>query len=245
MNTITDAQITSYVEAHIGAFHDKRLEALNRLALPDLLVKNPYLFRSKNLVIASDLVKSLLDTYLSSQEETLFGDFLEGLAIYVAEQVHNGLKSGATGIDLEFVKGGARYIVSIKSGPNWGNSSQVDRMKDNFTTAARIIRQGNATTNVIAINGCCYGRDANPDKGGYFKYCGQDFGSSFPATVSFTPALLNRWGITPSSGTAISPSNTGRSSTDLRRSLWRSSARIPAQSTGTSWYNTARPPLHW
>lgn len=175
MNTITDAQITAYVAAHIGAFHDKRLEALNKLALTDLLSKNPYLFRSKNLVIASDLVKSLLDAYLSSQEETLFGDFLEGLAIYVAEQVHNGLKSSATGIDLEFVKDGARYIISIKSGPNWGNSSQVARMKDNFTTAARVIRQGNATTNVIAINGCCYGRDTNPDKGDYFKYCGQDF----------------------------------------------------------------------
>lgn len=175
MNTITDAQITAYVEAHIGVFHDKRLESLNKLDLTDLLIKNPYLFRSKNLVIAGDLVKSLLDAYLSSQEETLFGDFLEGLAIYVAERVHNGLKSGATGIDLEFVKDGARYIISIKSGPNWGNSSQVARMKDNFTTAARIIRQGNATTNVIAVNGCCYGRDSNPDKGDYFKYCGQDF----------------------------------------------------------------------
>ncbi len=121
------------------------------------------------------MIKSLLDAHLSSQEETLFGDFLEGLAIYVAEQVYNGLKSSATGIDLEFVKDSARYIVSIKSGPNWGNSSQVARMKENFSTAARVIRQGNATTNVVAVNGCCYGRDAKPDKGDYFKYCGQDF----------------------------------------------------------------------
>jgi hypothetical protein len=29
---------------------------------------------------------------------------------------------------------------------------------------------------IIAINGCCYGRDNNPDKNGnYFKYCGQEF----------------------------------------------------------------------
>ena len=175
MNAITDAQITAYVEAHIGTFHDKRLEALEKLQLSDLLLKNPYLFRSKNLVCAGDLVKSLLDAYLSSQEETLFGDFLEGLAIYVAESVLGGMKSGATGIDLEFVKDGARYIVSIKSGPNWGNSSQVAKMQSDFTTATRVIRQGNAATNVIAVNGCCYGRDANPDKGNYFKYCGQDF----------------------------------------------------------------------
>ena len=25
------------------------------------------------------------------------------------------------------------------------------------------------------MNGCCYGRDNNPDKGDYFKFCGQKF----------------------------------------------------------------------
>ena len=176
MNAITDRQITEYVEAHIGTFHDKRLDGLRQLELRELIVsKNPYLFRSKNLVNVADLVKSLLDAHLSSQEETMFGDFLEGLAIYVAEQVHSGLKSGITGIDLEFVENGARYIVSIKSGPNWGNSSQVEKMRGDFRTATRVIQQRNPAINVIPVNGCCYGRDVNPNKAGYFKYCGQDF----------------------------------------------------------------------
>ena len=176
MSDITDEQVTSYVQANIGSFHQKRLESLNQLQLERLLRrKNPYLFRSKNLVVATDLIKSLLDAHLSSQEETLFGDFLEGLAVYVAEIVHGGLKSSATGIDLEFLKDSARYIVSIKSGPNWGNSSQVAKMRADFSTAARVIRQGNAGMNVIAVNGCCYGRDTRPDKGDYFKYCGQEF----------------------------------------------------------------------
>ena len=195
MNVISDQQITEYVEAHIGTFHDKRLEALNKLRLSNLLRrKNPYLFRSKNLVAVSDLVKSLLDAHLSSQEETLFGDFLEGLAIYVAEQVHSGLKSSTTGIDLEFVKDGARYIVSIKSGPNWGNSSQVARMKDNFSTAARVIRQGNPSINVVAVNGCCYGRDVNPDKGDYFKYCGQDFWALVSNDIQFYTRIIEPLG---------------------------------------------------
>ena len=195
MSTITDQQITEYVEAHIGTFHDKRLEALNKLRLSNLLRrKNPYLFRSKNLVAVSDLIKSLLDSHLSSQEETLFGDFLEGVAIYVAGQVHDGLKSSATGIDLEFVKDRARYIVSIKSGPNWGNSSQIAKMRDNFNVAARVIRQGSSTTNVIAVNGCCYGRDAKPDKGAYFKYCGQDFWELISNDSSFYTRIIEPLG---------------------------------------------------
>jgi len=28
---------------------------------------------------------------------------------------------------------------------------------------------------VVFINGCCYGIENNPDKGDYFKYCGQEF----------------------------------------------------------------------
>ena len=28
---------------------------------------------------------------------------------------------------------------------------------------------------MVAVNGCCYGRDNNPDKGDYLKLCGQRF----------------------------------------------------------------------
>ncbi|MDR1505532.1 MAG: hypothetical protein LBI67_00345 [Treponema sp.] len=28
---------------------------------------------------------------------------------------------------------------------------------------------------MLCINGCCYGKDNNPDKGSYYKYCGQAF----------------------------------------------------------------------
>ena len=195
MTSISDQQITAYVEANIGAFHEKRLESLNGLRLQSLLRrKNPYLFKSKNLTVAADLIRSLLDAHLSSQEETLFGDFLEGLAVYVAEIVHNGQKSGITGIDLEFTKDNARYIVSIKSGPNWGNSAQVTRLKHNFTTAARVIRQGNRPANVIAINGCCYGRDTNPIKDGYFKYCGQEFWELISGDAEFYTRIIEPLG---------------------------------------------------
>ena len=195
MNTITDAQITAYVEAHIGTFHEKRLESLEKLQLTPLIRrKNPYLFKSKNITVASELVRSLLDAHLSSQEETLFGDFLEGLAIYVAEVVHGGQKSAATGIDLEFSVGDVRYIVSIKSGPNWGNSSQVAKMRSDFATATSVIRQGNRTANVIAVNGCCYGRGGNHDRGGYYKFCGQEFWELVSGDAAFYTRIIEPLG---------------------------------------------------
>jgi len=144
---------------------------LNRI----LLRKNPYLFKAKNILTAQDLVKSLLDAYLSSQEETLFGEVLERLAIFVCEQIYGGTKSSSEGIDLEFSREGVRYLVSIKSCPNWGNSSQIKKMLDNFQKAKKILGSNVGRANVVAINGCFYGRDNTPDKGTYLKLCGQRF----------------------------------------------------------------------
>jgi len=133
------------------------------------------MFKAKALEVAADLVKSILSAFLSSQEETVFGDVLEELSIFVCGQVYGGRKSSSEGIDLEFERDKIRYLVSIKSGPNWGNSSQINRMKDNFRRAKRVLRANTGSQNIVAINGCCYGKDRQPDKGDYSKLCGQRF----------------------------------------------------------------------
>lgn len=177
MNQITKEEIAFYVEKNIPEFHSNRILKLQKLKLKEVLRrKNPYLFKVKNITTAGDFIQTILDAHLSSQEETLFGGFIEGLAIHVCNYVFHGRKSSAEGIDLEFEKNNAKYIVSIKSGPNWGNSSQIKKMKDNFRKAKRILGTNTSTSiNVIAVNGCCYGKDNTPDKGEYLKLCGQRF----------------------------------------------------------------------
>ncbi|MDP3445707.1 MAG: PmeII family type II restriction endonuclease [Ignavibacteria bacterium] len=176
MKQLNLKDVTQYVEENIGTFHQKRIARLNDLKLRKVLgKKNPYLFKAKYILTAQDIVKSLTDAFISSQEETIFGDWLEGLAIYINGKVYNGRKSGIPGIDLEFDKDGVRYIVTIKSGPNWGNSSQIDKMRADFKTAQKTLRTSNSQLYITAVNGCCYGRDNNSDKGDYFKYCGQKF----------------------------------------------------------------------
>ena len=176
MKPLKMEEVKGYVEQNVGNFHEKRLQNIERLKLKTILKrKNPYLFKAKNILTASDLIKSLLDAHLSSQEETIFGDFLEGVAIFINGIVFRGYKSSAEGIDLEFDKNFIHYIVSIKSGPNWGNSSQINRMKDNFKKAVKVLRTSNSQLHIQAVNGCCYGRDNRPEKGDYQKYCGQRF----------------------------------------------------------------------
>ena len=169
-------KVKEYVEQNIGQFHQNRIKKLETLRLKTILIKkNPYLFKAKYCVTAHDIVKSLTDAFLSSAEETIFGDWMEGLAIFVNQQVYGGWKSSAKGVDLEFDKEGVRYIVSIKSGPNWGNSSQINKLKEDFKSAKKTLRTSKSNLMIEAVNGCCYGKDSSPDKGDYIKYCGQDF----------------------------------------------------------------------
>ena len=176
MQLLNLQDIYKYVEENIGIFHNKRLNSLEKLKLDKILKrKNPYLFKAKNILTAQDIVKVILDAYLSSQEETIFGEFLEGLSIFINEKVYSGRKSAAEGIDLEFENEDIKYIVSIKSGPNWGNSSQIKKMKDNFRKAKRILGTNTSKINIVAVNGCCYGRDNKPEKDEYLKLCGERF----------------------------------------------------------------------
>lgn len=173
-------EVIKYVENNIGEFHRKRIEKLDKLKLKAVLKKkNPYLFRAKNILTAQELIEAIVDAFISSSEEGIFGDWLEGLAIFVNEKVYNGRKSGIPGVDLEFDRDNIRYIVSIKSGPNWGNDSQIKKMVDNFNSARKVLRTSGSKVNVIAINGCCYGkttpRNNYKQKGDYYKYCGQVF----------------------------------------------------------------------
>ena len=176
MRELNIKEVTTYVEENIGVFHQKRIERLNSLKLKTVLKKkNPYLFKAKHILTASEIVESIADAFISSNEETIFGDWLEGLAIFINQKVYNGWKSGIANIDLEFDLDNIRYIVNIKSGPNWGNSSQIKKMKTDFKTAAKTLRTSNSGMVVVSVNGCCYGVDNKPDKGDYYKYCGQEF----------------------------------------------------------------------
>lgn len=176
MNNLDITEVTHFVNENIVAFHQNRINRIKDLKLKAILKrKNLYLFRAKNIQTAQDLIKTILDAYLSSQEETIFGDFLENLAVFVCGRVFGGYKSAAEGIDLEFTRDNIRFLVSIKSGPNWGNSGQIRRMQNNFNQAARILGNRITEAKISFVNGCCYGRDRNPNKGDYQKLCGQSF----------------------------------------------------------------------
>ena len=175
MNPLCLDEVNAYVNENIVDFHQRRIVLLKTLKLNNLLKKNPYLFKAQNITTAGDLIVGLLDARLSSSEEKLFGDFLEDLAIFIASKTCNGHKSTAPGADLEFENRGIYYIVSIKSGPNWGNSSQQNQLAEDLRKAVTRVKQSRHGANVQPVLGICYGKTRTSYLRGYLKVVGQNF----------------------------------------------------------------------
>lgn len=180
MNKLNLNEVTQFVEKNIATFHKRRIEKLNTIKLKQVIKhKNPYLFKAKNVTTAQDIVKGILDAFLSSSEEGIFGNWLERLAIYINDTVYQGRKAGIEGIDLDFDKDGKRYLVSIKSGPNWGNASQVKKMISEFDTSRKRLATSGNKSSILCINGCFYGKSNEKTEykanGNYYKICGKRF----------------------------------------------------------------------
>jgi len=59
--------VIQYVEENISSFHEKRLNKIETLKLKEVLQKkNPYLFKAKNIQTADEIIKGIVDAYLSS-----------------------------------------------------------------------------------------------------------------------------------------------------------------------------------
>ena len=175
METLNWDDVREYVDVNIVGYHHQQQELFKEITFEKLLQQNPYLLLTKITVPASHLVEGLLDAFLSSSEEKLFGDFLEGLAVFIAGKTCGGHKSAATGVDLEFVNNGIHYVVSIKSGPNWGNSSQQNKLQQDLQKAVAVIKQGKLGKNVQPVLGICYGKTKTGYLRGYLKIVGQNF----------------------------------------------------------------------
>ena len=140
-----------------------------------LMRKNPFLFRIRNANNVDTLSKMAVDAFLSSSEETIFGNVLEDIVVSICYHAKGGMKSATDKIDLEYVEDETHTLISIKSGINWGNSSQHESQRRAFVAASKRIRQSGTKTAIRLIEGCCYGPSGTTDRGTHIRIVGNEF----------------------------------------------------------------------
>lgn len=204
MSNIDSQELEQFIENDIiQPFYTSRTNSLRNKKLTDLLKsKNPYLFRAKNITVASDFAKQMLDAFLSSSEETIFGGSLEKLALFVNNKIYNGYKPPQgefASIDLIFEKDKITYIVGIKSGAVWGNADSIRQMITNLTLHHK--------PDIILVSGICYGkseikhyvikdRNKQNTENHYVKYVGKEFWSLISGIEEFYTDIIEPLGKT-------------------------------------------------
>lgn len=125
-------QLEELIEKCLRDFYERRLKMIDGLQLKRVLArKNPYLYKALATEKASDIVEKILADYVSSSDETIFGDaFFEP----IAKAVSGGKVSEGAGVDFSIETRKKFVAVALKSGPNIYNSSQKKRQSDEFNS---------------------------------------------------------------------------------------------------------------
>lgn len=188
--SISPDELEALIKKQLDIFYDRRIKKLSHLDLWDTLRrKNPYLFRAIGMQDGSEIVKELLQAYMSSSDEGLFGHiFFEP----IAQAVGGGVAATDVGMDVVIDTPQAYTVVQVKSGPHWGNADQKRKLKDNFENAQAMFLSKNINKQFRALLGQCYGRATSEpsDKRLYAVRSGQSFWEEITGDPEFYLKLI-------------------------------------------------------
>jgi hypothetical protein len=104
----------------------KGLETIKRkkISFPKLLAKsNPY-----ELAVSCDTIECLVEFVLASHKQTssktIWGNYLETIALNISKLTINGYKSKEECTDIEWIFDGIKHYRGWKSSPKWCNADQ-------------------------------------------------------------------------------------------------------------------------
>lgn len=189
-------QVMQAIANALEEFYSILIEKINKLDIVKIMKhKNPYLYRAKAMQSASEIVESVLSAYVTSSEETIFGNcFFEPLAIAAS----GGNKALAEGIDIMMHEENTIYAVAVKSGTSVFNADSKKRQEENFTAAAKLAQQ--ARMRYDPIIGYGYGKKKETGRGKpkmYRELAGKQFWSELTGDDDFYLKIIKFMGILP------------------------------------------------
>ncbi len=151
-------ELRELIAKSLNDFYVRRMQSLGALKLRQVLLrKNPYLYKAIGTESATEIIEEILKAYLSSSDEGIFGDaFFEP----IAKAVSGGVVSPSEGVDVAIETKDRYKAISVKSGPNPFNSSQVKRQSDEFETLRRRLTKLRKQFDPILGHG--YGKKQTP-----------------------------------------------------------------------------------
>ncbi len=174
LNTSYDEQkAMQAVSDALADFYMSLTQKLDDINIDKVLKrKNPYLYRAKGINDVAQVVEMILSAYVSSSEETIFGNtFFEPVAIAVS----GGQKAVTEGVDITVDKNNTIYSIAVKSGTSVFNADSRKRQEQNFLSAQKRAQQAHKI--FMPVVGYGYGKKKVTSKNEKFykELAGKDF----------------------------------------------------------------------
>lgn len=192
-----EAAVIESISTALRIFYGRLTAKIDSIEIMQLMKsKNPYLYRAKAIASASEIVDSVLNAFISSSEETIFGNvFFEPLAIAAV----GGSKSLGGGIDVEVddAKRRIKYAIAVKSGTAVFNADSRKKQEDNFSAGMKRALQANLQ--YVPIIGYGYGQKQNDGnaKKIYLELAGEDFWTALTGDAQFYKKIISYMGKQP------------------------------------------------
>jgi len=197
-NGVDEQAVIQAVAEGLERFYTSLIAGIDKIDIKRIMSKkNPYLYRAKAMSSASEIMETVLSAYVSSSEETIFGNvFFEPVAVVAS----GGVKALAEGIDImvDDRERHTMYAIAVKSGTSVFNADSKRRQEQNFNAASKLAQQARAYYN--AIIGYGYGRKATTGKGQakiYEEMAGQAFWEKLTGDPDFYIELIGYMGTLP------------------------------------------------
>ena len=189
-NGYDEEKVVQSISESLDRFYSSLLRKIDDIKITDLMkAKNPYLYRAKAIRSAQEIVDSVMQAFISSSEETIFGNcFFEPLAIVAS----GGEKSIAEGIDLEVrdTENNTLYAIAVKSSTVIYNADSKKKQIENFQKGKKLATQGRLIYEPVV--GFSYGqkRAQKSDKNIHTELAGEDFWTAITGDPLFYKKII-------------------------------------------------------
>lgn len=199
-SSYNEEKVRKAIAQALENFYSALIEKIDAINIKDILKsKNPYLYRAKSVQTAPELIESILQAFVSSSEETIFGNcFFEPIALAAS----GGVKSTTEGvdIDMDFPEKNVRYSIAVKSGTSVFNGDSKKRQEENFARAARTARTSGGDISIKAIVGYAYGIKNETGRGRakiFEEVAGEEFWQVITGDADFYKKIISYMGTLP------------------------------------------------
>lgn len=188
-NSYDEDAIVKAIAVALDNFYTSLIKKVDSLNINVVMKrKNPYLFRAKSMNGAAQIVDAILAAFVSSSEETIFGNvFFEPIATAAAQ----GQKALAEGVDIMVERGDTIYAIAVKSGTSVFNADSRKKQEQNFVAASKLAQQ--AKKRFVPIVGYGYGKKKTSSRGlpkFYIELAGKNFWAELTGDDEFYIKLI-------------------------------------------------------